>query len=98
MPIQPQLMLLQKNLLNIEGLGRQLYPQLDLWETAKPYLERWMRQQVGPLAFREGLKRELPKWGRMMPEIPTLAHGLLRKLHDDETATQQQADELRGLC
>ncbi len=97
MPIQPQLVLLQKTLLNIEGLGRQLYPQLDLWETAKPYLERWMRQQVGPLAFRDGLKRELPKWGRMLPEIPTLAHGLLRKLHDDETASQQQADELRRL-
>ncbi len=97
MPIQPQLVLLQKTLLNIEGLGRQLYPQLDLWETAKPYLERWMRQQVGPLAFRDGLKRELPKWGRMLPEIPTLAHGLLRKFHDDETASRQQADELRRL-
>ncbi len=97
MPIQPQLMLLQKTLLNIEGLGRQLYPDLDLWETAKPFLERWMRQQIGPRAFREGLQRELPKWGRMLPEMPALAHGLLRKLHDDETASQRQAEELKRL-
>ncbi len=97
MPIQPQLVLLQKTLLNIEGLGRQLYPQLDLWETAKPFLEKWMRRQVGPAAFRDGLKRELPKWGRVLPEIPTLAHGLLRKLHDDETASRRQTDELARL-
>lgn len=97
MPIQPQLVLLQKTLLNIEGLGRQLYPQLDLWDTAKPYLERWMREQMGPAAFRAGLKRELPKWGRMLPELPALAHGLLRKFHDDETASQRQVQELERL-
>jgi len=97
MPIQPQLVLLQKTLLNIEGLGRQLYPELDLWETAKPFLETWMRRQFGPRAFHEGLKRELPKWGRMLPEMPALAHGLLRKLHDDETAAQRQVEELKRL-
>ncbi len=97
MPIQPQLVLLQKTLLNIEGLGRQLYPQLDLWETAKPYLERWMSEQMGPRAFREGLKRELPKWGQMLPELPSLTHGLLRKLHDDHTANQRQVEELARL-
>ena len=50
MQVQPQLVLLQKTLLYVEGLGRQLYPQLDLWQTAKPYLEHWMRQQIGPQA------------------------------------------------
>jgi len=97
MPVQPQLVLLQKTLLNIEGLGRQLYPQLDLWETAKPYLERWMRSQFGPGAFREGLKRELPKWGRILPEIPALAHQLLQRLHEDADVRRRQIDELKKL-
>ncbi len=91
MPVQPQLVLLQKTLLNIEGLGRQLYPELDLWETAKPYLERWMQEQIGPRAFRDSVKREAPTWGRLLPEIPMLAHGLLRRLHDDDSARRQVA-------
>ncbi len=97
MPIQPQLVLLQKTLLNIEGLGRQLYPELDLWETAKPFLERWMSEQVGPRALRAGLKRELPKWGRILPEIPALAHGLLRKMHDETAAEDYRAREIARL-
>ncbi|MDH3638116.1 MAG: ubiquinone biosynthesis regulatory protein kinase UbiB [Gammaproteobacteria bacterium] len=97
MPIQPQLVLLQKTLLNIEGLGRQLYPELDLWETAKPYLERWMSEQVGPRALRAGLKRELPKWGGILPEVPALAHGLLRKLHDETATGAYQAREIAQL-
>ncbi len=97
MPIQPQLVLLQKTLLNIEGLGRQLYPELDLWETAKPYLERWMSEQVGPRALRAGLKRELPKWGRILPEVPALAHGLLQRMHDERAAGAHQAQEIAEL-
>src|SRR3989344_5378515 len=62
MEIQPQLVLLQKTLFNIEGLGRRLYPELDLWVTAKPYLESWMRARMGPRALFKTLKRELPEW------------------------------------
>ena len=79
MPVQPQLVLLQKTLLNIEGLGRRLYPELNLWETAKPYLERWMSEQIGPRAALAGIRRDLPKWGALMPELPLLAHEVLRR-------------------
>lgn len=84
MPVQPQLVLLQKTLLNIEGLGRQLYPDLDLWETAKPYLERWMRDQIGPKAFIKTLRRELPAVLPLLPELPGLMHELLRRQRDGE--------------
>ena len=84
MPVQPQLVLLQKTLLNIEGLGRQLYPQLDLWETAKPYLEQWMREQIGPKAFIKTLRRELPAVLPLLPELPGLMHELLRRQRDGE--------------
>jgi ubiquinone biosynthesis protein len=97
MPIQPQLVLLQKTLLNIEGLGRQLYPQLDLWETAKPYLERWMNQQMGPKAFIEGVKKEFPRWNGMLPRVPALAYDVLRKLNEADFTNRNQAAELEKL-
>ncbi|HTH94615.1 MAG TPA: ubiquinone biosynthesis regulatory protein kinase UbiB [Rhodocyclaceae bacterium] len=75
--IQPQLVLLQKTLLNIEGLGRQLDPELDLWKTAKPFLERWMSQQLGWRGFVNGLKKEAPRWAGLLPELPRLAHQAL---------------------
>lgn len=78
MEVQPQLVLLQKTLLNIEGLGRQLYPDLDLWETAKPFLEKWTRDQLGARAFARGVRRHLPEWGRIAPELPGLAYEFLR--------------------
>src|SRR5947207_702159 len=71
--IQPQLVLLQKTLLNIEGLGRQLDPDLDLWKTAKPYLERWMAEQVGWRGLVERLKEEAPRYSHMFPPLPRLA-------------------------
>ena len=86
MEIQPQLVLLQKTLFNIEGLGRRLYPDLDLWETAKPYLERWMREHMGPRAFLRTLRKELPKWWATLPEIPALIHENLRRAGRDEFA------------
>jgi len=86
MEIQPQLVLLQKTLFNIEGLGRRLYPDLDLWETAKPYLERWMREHMGPRAFLRTLRKELPKWWATLPEIPALIHENLRRAGRDESA------------
>ena len=75
--IQPQLVLLQKTLLNIEGLGRQLDPELDLWKTAKPFLERWMNEQVGWRALVKNLRNEAPKWAQLLPQLPRLAHHAL---------------------
>jgi ubiquinone biosynthesis protein len=77
--IQPQLVLLQKTLLNIEGLGRQLDPELDLWKTAKPFLERWMNEQMGWRALLNNLKTEAPKWAALLPQLPRLAHQALNQ-------------------
>jgi len=78
--VQPQLVLLQKTLLNIEGLGRELDPDLDLWETAKPYLERWMAEQVGWRGLVERVKQEAPYWSAVLPELPRLLHQALARL------------------
>ena len=72
MEVQPQLVLLQKTLLYVEGVGRQLYPQLDLWKTAKPFLESWIKDQVGIPALVRSLKEKGPFWIEKMPEIPEL--------------------------
>ncbi|ENM5787538.1 ubiquinone biosynthesis regulatory protein kinase UbiB [Vibrio metoecus] len=79
MEVQPQLVLLQKTLLYVEGLGRQLYPQLDLWQTAKPFLEKWMAKQVGPQAFLSALKERAPLWFEKMPELPELLYDSLKQ-------------------
>ncbi len=75
--IQPQLVLLQKTLLNIEGLGRQLDPELDLWSTAKPFLERWMAEQIGWRGLLERFKDEAPRYAKLTPELPRLLHDAL---------------------
>ena len=77
--VQPQLVLLQKTLLNVEGLGRQLDPQLDLWVTAKPYLERWMENQIGLGALQRRLMAEAPYLAAALPEMPRLLHQKLRE-------------------
>jgi ubiquinone biosynthesis protein len=77
--IQPQLVLLQKTLLNIEGLGRQLDPELDLWATAKPFLEKWMLEQVGPQKLIEQLKGQAPRYAKLLPELPRLLHDYLQQ-------------------
>jgi ubiquinone biosynthesis protein len=82
--IQPQLVLLQKTLLNIEGLGRQLDPELDLWSTAKPFLEKWMLEQVGPQRLWKQLKDEAPRLAKMLPELPRLVHAFLQRDHEEE--------------
>ena len=87
--VQPQLVLLQKTLLNIEGLGRQLDPELDLWQTAKPFLERWMREQVGWRGLLLHLNREVPRWPAMLPALPRLIHKSL-----DRPATEERLAEL----
>ncbi len=77
--IQPQLVLLQKTLLNIEGLGRELDPELDLWTTAKPFLERWMNEQIGWRGLLERLKNESPRYAQLIPELPRLLHQALQR-------------------
>ena len=77
--IQPQLVLLQKTLLNIEGLGRQLDPDLDLWDTAKPFLERWMSEQMGWRGFVRRVREEVPGWAIAMPQLPRLLHQALAR-------------------
>lgn len=75
--IQPQLVLLQKTLLNIEGLGRDLDPDLDLWKTAQPYLERWMSEQLGWRGLLRHLREEAPNWATLLPQLPRLLHHTL---------------------
>jgi ubiquinone biosynthesis protein len=75
--IQPQLVMLQKTLLNIEGLGRQLDPDLDLWTTAKPFLERWLAEQAGWRGLARAIRHEAPYWAQTLPQLPRLAHRLL---------------------
>jgi ubiquinone biosynthesis protein len=77
--IQPQLVLLQKTLLNVEGLGRELDPELDLWATAKPFLERWMNEQVGWPAFQAQLMKEAPRFAQLVPQMPRLLHDALKQ-------------------
>ena len=79
MQVQPQLVLLQKTLLYVEGLGRQLYPQLDLWKTAKPFLEQWVKEQVGPLSVLKQMYANLPFWAEKMPELPDLIYQNLKR-------------------
>jgi ubiquinone biosynthesis protein len=93
--IQPQLVLLQKTLLNIEGLGRELDPELDLWQTAKPYLERWMSEQVGWRGVVRALKEEAPFWAQTLPRLPRLVHQALAqdRLAPLTAALERLADE-----
>lgn len=86
--VQPQLVLLQKTLLNIEGLGLQLDPELDLWKTAKPWLERWMSEQVGWRGFLKSLRAEAPNYATVLPQLPRLLHRYLTN------ATVNRNDEL----
>jgi len=78
MEVQPSLVLLQKTLLNIEGLGRQLYPQLDLWTTAKPFLDRWLKERYSPKSLFRQFKRLVPDWLEQLPEIPPLIYSALQ--------------------
>ncbi|MES1942971.1 2-octaprenylphenol hydroxylase [Salinisphaera sp. PC39] len=90
--VQPQLVLLQKTVLNVEGLGRQLYPELDLWQTAKPILEQWMRDRVSPRTAAERFREQLPL---LADQLPQLAGTLLKRLESGESPAQaRQADVL----
>jgi len=95
--IQPQLVLLQKTLLNIEGLGRQLDPELDLWNTAKPFLEKWMIDQLGPAKLLEQLRHEAPRYAKLLPELPRLMHDALqaRSPQPDRVLAELLAEQKR---
>ncbi|MFC3122407.1 ubiquinone biosynthesis regulatory protein kinase UbiB [Agaribacter flavus] len=95
MEVQPQLVLLQKTLLYVEGLGRQLYPQLDLWLTAKPFLEKWMKEQIGPKAMFKNIKENLPFWSEKLPEMPDLLFDSLRQVRalPNQLAVQHREEQ-----
>ena len=95
--VQPQLVLFQKTLLNIEGLGRQLYPELDLWQTAKPILEKWYKERIGPKAAIKKLQKEFPEWSESVPEIPGLVHRVLKQAATGQLEMQCRSDELEAL-
>ena len=112
MEVQPQLVLLQKTLLNIEGLGRQLDDELDLWDTAKPFLEDWMQERVGLKSLVKNTKANLPFWIEQAPSLPGLLHSSLQKLShanfdqqseqiarlEQQLAKQQKADRNRAIA
>ena len=95
--VQPQLVLLQKTLLNIEGLGRELDPDLDLWKTAKPFLERWMSEQIGWRGLLRSIREEAPQWGVTLPQLPRLVYRALQgpPQHQLEAALRQLIREQR---
>lgn len=94
MTVQPQLVLLQKTLLNIEGLGRRLYPDLDLWNTAKPLLERWMAEQMSLRQFAKRLRKDLPLLIEKLPDLPFLIHDYLVKTNDGTLERRAASDDL----
>jgi ubiquinone biosynthesis protein len=109
MEVQPQLVLLQKTLLQIEGLGRQLDPDLDVVQIAKPILKRWMSQQIGWRALAKSVREEAPRWSTLLPQLPRLAHQALtqhpqrldeseRKLAALEQSNRQQTAWLRWIA
>ena len=97
MEVQPQLVLLQKTLLNIEGLGRQLYPQLDLWNTAKPYLEQWMKNRIGPQAIWQEIKRQAPAFIQHAPHMPELIRDALLSLRNQPEQRGQMQQQINQL-
>lgn len=96
MEVQPQLVLLQKTLLNIEGLGRQLDPELDLWKTAKPFLERWMDEQMGWRGMLRNIKEEAPTWAGTLPQLPRLVHQALSEPNRQQAIQREELERLRA--
>ncbi len=94
MEVQPQLLLLEKTLLHIEGIGRQLYPQLDLWTTAKPFIERWLAEQLGVSALFRGLKANLPYIAERLPDLPQLVYKALERIANDDLQVEIQSRQL----
>lgn len=97
MQIQPQLVLLQKTLLNIEGLGRDLYPDLDLWQTAKPILEQWMKEKLGWQAAVKSLQKEVPTWAETLPALPRMLHDLTKQAQSGQLHMQLSSQDLEKI-
>ncbi len=97
MEVQPQLVLLQKTLLNIEGLGRDLYPELNLWDTAKPFLENWLKDRLNPLKTLKSLWQHTPAWLEKAPQVPDLVFNTLQQAGDWSQSSQQIQVKLQEL-
>jgi ubiquinone biosynthesis protein len=97
MEVQPSLVLLQKTLLNIEGLGRQLYPKLDLWTTAQPYLERWIQDRYSPQAMLERMRRQAPSWLEQLPQLPEAVFESLQQTRELDNQARHQRQRLDQL-
>jgi ubiquinone biosynthesis protein len=97
MEVQPQLVLLQKTLLSIEGVGRQLYPQLDLWQTAKPFLDRWMSEQIGARALFDGFKRSLPSIVEKLPDLPELVYSVVEQAERGHLKVEWRSQQLKEI-
>ena len=106
MEIQPQLTMLQKTLLNVEGLGRDLDPNLDLWKTAQPYLENWLSEQYGPKSLFKSIKKEFPEWVNIAPKLPRLIHAYLKNenniqfnvFEDENNKIRNEIKKLQTFC
>jgi ubiquinone biosynthesis protein len=97
MEVQPQLVLLQKTLLNIEGMGRELYPDLDLWVTAKPFLQRWMDEQAGVRSLFNNAKTNLPKFIEQLPHMPVMINDVIKQMHDNQLNMQMESQQLEQI-
>ena len=97
MEIMPQLIMLQKTIINIEGIGRYLYPELDLWKTARPQLERWMDERIGVRGLLKGAKINIPKLLERMPDLPNKALDVLDMLRDGKMEMENKSDEIHHL-
>ncbi len=97
MEVQPSLVLLQKTLLNIEGLGRQLYPELDLWTTAQPYLERWIQERYSPEAMLNRLRKQAPSWLEQLPQLPEAVFESLQQTRELDNQARYQRQRLDAL-
>jgi len=93
MEVQPSLVLLQKTLLNIEGLGKQLYPELDLWDNALPFLERWQRERLSPIANLKKIGEKVPEWLEQLPEIPELLYDAMQEIKNARRYREHQQQE-----
>ena len=95
--IQPQLILLQKNLLNIEGMGRQIYPELNLWETAAPFIENWVKERIGIASIAKRLKKKFPIWMETLPELPEQVAKSISEIKNIQIQQMEQTRQLREL-
>jgi ubiquinone biosynthesis protein len=97
MEVQPQLVLLQKTLLNIEGLGREVYPDLDLWATAKPFLQRRVDEQFGFASILKAVKSEFPRLMEQTPYVPVMVNEIVRHVHQQQLNQQSESQQLEQL-